>query len=550
VRWFTIEEGLRRINAPDKFIKFALGKMQGSKMRVATSAGISQELLIRRGAPQGDPLSPLLFIIATDLLHAGLYSNPHDNTNHGYLLSEHIRVADKCYADDTIILSSTKEGLGTMNAWVNEFCAYNFPSMNADKSVMMGRNDKGEDDEMALDVISNLGGGPAQFSKLHTQSASSHIKYLGLHINMDLTWEKELGRIGSMVGRTSNLITANHLSTRTALYLINAHLKPKLEYRMRHMEVPDDRLSKWDKCIIRAVNRTINHRVRIKRDIITLATRVQLPSQYYWKCKTTELLNASSEPGMPGQVTRLRLQEVEDRCNRFKGTRKQIKKRFGISLTWNDTPLHLPDTLPPHAQLAPCTVNRGAWMVPRGHVGVWGNDQEQIQVQAYTDGSTMTSSRRTGGHSMRRKEGSTVTSSHASSHSGQERWTDPQVPALSRSWKLSPGQLWPSQEPGRSPFGQTLSRPSKPHSRTTPAPCSVRSSDVRSGGPWNYYIESMGSGRTRSNSNMFTPTRKSSPHNRWATPLQTWLRSRRESFPTSTAPHPRCHLSDSTRDLW
>jgi hypothetical protein len=76
LRWFTIKNGMTRIGLPKKFQEFVLGKMKGSTMAVKTAYGLTKPFEIKAGCPQGCPLSPLLYIIAMDLLHKGLEKNP------------------------------------------------------------------------------------------------------------------------------------------------------------------------------------------------------------------------------------------------------------------------------------------------------------------------------------------------------------------------------------------------------------------------------------------------------------------------------------------
>jgi hypothetical protein len=118
LRWFTIRDGLTRLSIPDKFVHYALGKMEGSTFTVKAQHGLTPEFNIERSYPQGDPLSPLLFVIAMDLLQVGLHDNPlpqhSEHRNDGYALQGSLeQIADKSYADDTLLLASSDAGLMT-----------------------------------------------------------------------------------------------------------------------------------------------------------------------------------------------------------------------------------------------------------------------------------------------------------------------------------------------------------------------------------------------------------------------------------------------------
>ena len=57
-----------------------------------------------------------------------------------------------------------------------------------------------------------------------------------------------------MVGLYRHLISANSLSTGAAVYLINHKLAPKLEYRLRFVDVPESKLREWGEILTIAVN--------------------------------------------------------------------------------------------------------------------------------------------------------------------------------------------------------------------------------------------------------------------------------------------------------
>jgi hypothetical protein len=243
LRWFTISNGMRRINLPPKFQKYVFGKMQDSTMEFKTSYGNTDPFLIQRGCPQGCPLSPLLYIIAMDLMHAGLDKNPlYNNDQYGYILDESIKpIADKCYADDTFLLSSTKDGITRMNEWVNTFCEYNYISMNPTKTKIFGMDQNRKSVDFTLPVIQHSKKGTT-FIEVNAQDANKHIKHLGLWINMNLDWSKATRDLSKTVGWHRHLIISNNIQAEAATYLINTVLTPKLEYRLRFFLAPENRI--------------------------------------------------------------------------------------------------------------------------------------------------------------------------------------------------------------------------------------------------------------------------------------------------------------------
>jgi hypothetical protein len=280
LRWFTIEDGLTRLSIPDKFVHYALGKMQGSTFTIKTRYGLTPEFEIERSCPQGDPLSPLLFVIAMDLLQVGLHDNPlpkhaaHKKNGYAQQGSTE-QIADKSYADDTLLLASSEAGLRRMNDWVNEFCNYNYISMNCEKTKLFGWNERGEDTTMTIQTTTQ---GPLgqTYNAVKAQPTAVHVKYLGIWMNMHLDWTKQVKKMNQMVGWHCHIIRKNKLAPETAAYIVNSHLKPKLEYRMKIIPKEYD-VVKWDRSIHGAVNATINQRVTIKREALRRTLNIQFP---------------------------------------------------------------------------------------------------------------------------------------------------------------------------------------------------------------------------------------------------------------------------------
>src|SRR6266487_1846663 len=70
-----------------------------------TFYGLTDEFPITTSVRQGDPLSPLVYIFITDVLHEGLRKNPifGDKTGYRFSNAPRVRVSSLGYADDTVV---------------------------------------------------------------------------------------------------------------------------------------------------------------------------------------------------------------------------------------------------------------------------------------------------------------------------------------------------------------------------------------------------------------------------------------------------------------
>jgi hypothetical protein len=401
LRWFTIKHGMQRLNLPPKFQNYVLGKMKGSTIEFKTRYGNTDPFEVKRGTAQGCPLSPLIYIISMDLLHAGLHKNPEDGEEYGYKMEKSSKtIADKCYADDTLLLASTVDGLTRMNKWVNTFCGYNYISMNHDKTKIFGLDENRQDMTLSLPVVQHTNTGTT-ISMVHSQTASKHIKHLGLWMNMHLDWTRAINDVSSKIGWHSQIISANSLSTEAATYLINAVLTPKIEYRLRFFLAPKDKIATWDAQIHKTVNNTFNHRTLANRDAVTTLAHLTLPSEIQNLAAITHLQRTAAEPehSDAGWTTRLRLRHTkcvldptDAQVNWSKQTRIKAGNTFHLELI--DAPPFLPpqhwegNMAYPYAARTLETKIQGKTMaLPTDFFGTWGASTPQVEVAVYTDGS-------------------------------------------------------------------------------------------------------------------------------------------------------------------
>ena len=121
---------LHRFGMPKSFIEFVTSSLSGLKAQVRTPYGCTKQFDVQRSLRQGDPLSPILFVMFVDSLHEGISSNPLEkDRNDGYIFKrwEGVKnkvIASKGFADDTWVVSGTRAGLRRINRWVHAWCTW------------------------------------------------------------------------------------------------------------------------------------------------------------------------------------------------------------------------------------------------------------------------------------------------------------------------------------------------------------------------------------------------------------------------------------------
>jgi hypothetical protein len=396
LRWFTIKNGMNRIGLPKKFQEYVLGKMKDSTMAIKTAYGLTEPFEIKTGTPQGCPLSPLLYIIAMDMIHKGLETNPlaqHKGASDGLAITgTKEKIGDKCYADDTLVMARTLKGLHRMMDWVNAFCAHNYISMNFKKTVAFGMDELGQDVPFTIKVIQHQRERQPTYNVVVSKPGNESFKYLGVYINIKLDWKYQVGKLNQIVGWYRHIMHNNRMSAEAAKYVINSILRPKLEYRMGIVPLDKKTVQKWDANLQWTMSYKINQRegVIIKRQILETVLGVQFPSSYINQTKISNLQVIANNTGTVGTTTRARLGQgdpYDSINNQSQTVQKLAKKKYNLSLNENIPNAQLPKNLSAACKTYPVEIQGVTFHLPREHWGTWGEDQQPMTVEVFTDGS-------------------------------------------------------------------------------------------------------------------------------------------------------------------
>ena len=168
----------------------------------------------KTGVPQGSILGPLLFICFTNDL-------PESFEQLGKI---------QAYADDTQILVTAKtipdlkskilSAINTAQKWFKN----NSMKINADKTKFLIFNTSPETKTVEIEVTDENG--------TYTLKPKDHIEILGIFIDNELNWKKQIKRIKrNAMGKIRNLHRVNHfLSQKHRINLYNAIISPQFDY--------------------------------------------------------------------------------------------------------------------------------------------------------------------------------------------------------------------------------------------------------------------------------------------------------------------------------
>jgi exonuclease III len=242
VKWSSIERALKRVGAPKILIDFVIQSLQGTTLEMKTGrpGGMTKPVQIHKAIKQGCPLAPLLFVILMDELHAGYRKIG------GYQMVGGEIVSSRGYCDDTAIVASDLPTLRKMNEWTYVFFETHGLKLNTIKSIIMGVHRDGSRLRTSLSW-------PESRINLTLARAGDTVRYLGIYLNMELDWQKQIGKMNAQVMTMVAAVRHGRITALQTGLLVREVLGAKLEIGLRHAVIPKVTLAGWDTWITSAL---------------------------------------------------------------------------------------------------------------------------------------------------------------------------------------------------------------------------------------------------------------------------------------------------------
>ena len=271
VRHDDLLRALARLHLPNAFLIFVKDSLSDLESCVRTDYGLTAKFSVQKSVRQGDPLAPLLYVCFMDPLHCGLDHNPLYGGRHdGFVVNTALSVASEGFADDTLCISETFDGLLRLNDFMMAFCAVNHLRVNAKKSVLVGRQADG-----SCMTNSSL---KCSGELLIVTPLEKCIIYLGVPMCMDLDWSDAKAAVTRLIGYYAMLANKYTLSVNHTVYFLNMFLIPKIDKYLRVVDPSPAEAHHWDTLFVRAICRSCNAAYHMKNEAVAFCTGLLLPS--------------------------------------------------------------------------------------------------------------------------------------------------------------------------------------------------------------------------------------------------------------------------------
>jgi len=212
----SIRATLSRFQFPPLAIDYICSSLQGATSSVITAFGPTDPFQVRSSVRQGDPLSPLIYVLFLDALHRGF--SQVEGAGFTFPSEDKLCIASCGFADDLITFAQSNVAATRMHEWTRTFFGLHAIKINAIKTKYFCVNHPGA---MLRSVCGR-----------HTITArppSESFRYLGIKLNVDLDWTDEISRLRGIVWRARNAILDHRMELAPAVDAIRAYVVPCLE---------------------------------------------------------------------------------------------------------------------------------------------------------------------------------------------------------------------------------------------------------------------------------------------------------------------------------
>ncbi|XP_062075287.1 uncharacterized protein LOC133779329 [Humulus lupulus] len=200
VDWHFVEELLKNLCFPSRFINWILVCLKGTSYSLLMNGRIQGSFKGEKGLRQGDPISPLLFVLIMEYLTRLLAHNSGKKGFGFHPLCKHLRLTNLCFADDLIIFckGNINSVRGIQDAF-KKFCDSTSLSANKAKShIFFG----GVKEEVKIKIL----------GLMQMDEGSFPLKYLGVHLRPTKWKASECGVILDKLNKNLNCWASRNLS--------------------------------------------------------------------------------------------------------------------------------------------------------------------------------------------------------------------------------------------------------------------------------------------------------------------------------------------------
>ena len=243
VEHWGLRKVLRDYGFSAQFTTLIMAMCVNNTSQIITPYGLTRDIKITRGVRQGCPLSPTLFILFLNPLLHKL-----ESCNYGYKVGK-TAIPGGAFADDIVLSSSTHWNLRSQF----NICASFFKCFALEMAID-GR-------DKTIYTHTNPIHRPLMHPYLGKEvphiNPSESYKYLGVHINLRLDWERQTRASNRTFHMYAGYLNRKCFTASQAAEVFNLVVFPTITYRMGIVTFPPEQVAKWDNKVVKVMERKL-----------------------------------------------------------------------------------------------------------------------------------------------------------------------------------------------------------------------------------------------------------------------------------------------------
>ena len=238
-----LKKSMERIKIPKPFIDISLNILQDRSCQTITDHGPTNTINIKEGIDQGEPLSPLWWIIFYDPLISRL-TTMSNKKQKSYTMA---------YIDDLNLISYSKNSIQSLCNTSNEFFSLNDIQANPTKTKLITLNVNHKLDRSIT----------MQSTQISPQKTKDPIRILGIWISENSILTPNRQKIITDTLLITKALKSKYTTGQMASYIYNKVLLPRIEYKLQTTFLTPNML----KITQRIINSTLKYKFDLEKTI-------------------------------------------------------------------------------------------------------------------------------------------------------------------------------------------------------------------------------------------------------------------------------------------
>jgi ribonuclease HI/exonuclease III len=237
----AVSQTMEAIGLPTQLQRILNETNRGKSIEILTPYGSTNPIPVNNGLPQGSGLSPLMCIMVLNPMIKWISQSPGGYTMHN---NHEAKLNTLAFIDDIVVAADRRQSMEARAHKIECFANYYGIEFNQSKSAYTYR---------CQQVQPPL---HLQGKTVETLEEHQSYRYLGIWVNLDLNWEKQIAALNAAVYRVLTAIRRKCITPDQKIHCINVLVNTKIAYAATVVPM-ESSIREWQKQIAQTVRGAI-----------------------------------------------------------------------------------------------------------------------------------------------------------------------------------------------------------------------------------------------------------------------------------------------------